>query len=123
MRPLACLLLLLVVACSGDDAHKQSTIPRDTMLATPPAASAMPGDASPTVPAATPLAEAMAAPFWSTPDERLAAQQFALEQWPAARASFEALLAAAPAATGDDRKARLHLMIGLCAEQLADWPS
>src|SRR6185369_6980259 len=100
MRPLACLLLLIVLspgACSGDDAHKQTTMPRGTPSATPPAASAAPAGASPVPPAppaATSLTEAMAAPYWSAPDERLAAQQFALEQWPAARRAFEALLAA-----------------------------
>src|SRR5206468_11855896 len=81
-----------------------------------------PAGAGPAASAATPLTESMAAPYWSSPDERLAAQQFALEQWPAARGSFEALLAAAPAPP-EDRKARLHLMIGLAAAQLADWPS
>ncbi len=128
MRPLACLLLLVVAcsgSCSGDDAHKQSTLPRATAQAASPRVGATPAGAGPAAPAATPatpLTEAMAAPYWASPDERLAAQQFALEQWAAARASFEALLAAAPAQAAEDRKARLHLMIGLCAEQLADWP-
>jgi len=64
----------------------------------------------------------MAAPYWTNPGERLAAQHFALEQWQPAMAAFEAALAALPPGTGDDdRKARLRLMIGLCAEQLADW--
>jgi soluble lytic murein transglycosylase len=128
MRPLACLLVLVVSpgACSGDDAHKQRTLPRGTAPAPAPevtasAGAADPGPAAPTAAPATPLTEAMAAPYWASPDERLAAQQVALEQWPAARTSFEALLAAAPAPAGD-RMARLHLMIGLCAEQVADWP-
>jgi len=63
----------------------------------------------------------MAAPYWTLPIERTAAQQFALEQWAAARASFQAVLDAAPS-VGGERKGRLHLMIGLAAEQLADWP-
>ncbi|TMQ03871.1 MAG: hypothetical protein E6J91_45445 [Deltaproteobacteria bacterium] len=67
----------------------------------------------------------MAAPYWTTPDEKLAAQQFTLEQWQPAMAAFEAALAALPAAdlTADmaGHRARLHLMIGLAAEQLSDW--
>lgn len=122
---MAC-LLALVVACSGDDTHKTTT-PRAAPHAAPrPEAGPGPGDAAPAgTPAAAaapaPLTEAMATPYWTTPGERLAAQKFALEQWQPALAGFEAALAAAPA--GDDgRKARLHLMIGLAAEQLADWP-
>src|SRR6185436_6861683 len=115
MRPPACLFLLVIAssgACSGDDAHKQSTMPRGAPSApapaAPPVASAAPGGPGPAAPAAAALTEAMAAPYWASPSERLAAQQFALEQWPAARASFEALLTAAPATTTDDRTARLH---------------
>jgi len=136
MRPLASLLALALVAacsgaaCSGDDAHKQSTMrPR---AAQPPEAVGVPGagDAALHTPAAaaapTALTEDMVAPYWTTAGERLAAQQFGLEQWQLAMAAFEAALAAAPAGPAggadDGQRARLHLMIGLCAEQLADWP-
>jgi soluble lytic murein transglycosylase len=133
MRLLAC-LLALVAACSGDDTHK-STMPRATPAhagqaagsagsagSSDPGAAADPDEAA--LPAGgqpTALTEAMAAPYWTAPGEQAAAQHFALERWQPALAGFEAELAAAPA--GDDaRKARLHLMIGLAAEQLADWP-
>jgi soluble lytic murein transglycosylase len=135
MRPLACFLALsivpvvapVVVACSSDDSHKQSTIPRDTAalpaeLVPGAAVAAAPGDPG-AGSAPAPLTEAMAAPYWAAPDEQRAAQQFALEQWQPAMAAFGAILAAAPASAPDDRKARLHLMIGLAAEQLADWPA
>ena len=120
-------LLALVVACSGDDAHKQSTIHPAPVAQTPaagPAATA-PGDASTPVAAPpTALTEDMVASYWTTADEQLAAQHFALEQWQPAIAAFEAALAAIPSDAGPDadRAARLHLMIGLCAEQLTDWP-
>jgi soluble lytic murein transglycosylase len=60
----------------------------------------------------------MAAPYWTTADEREAAQQFALESWRPAIAAFETALAAAH---DDDRKARIRLMIGLCAAHAGDW--
>jgi soluble lytic murein transglycosylase len=114
-------LLVLVVACSGDDAHKQPTI--HTLTA--PAPVPMPvisavADAGTTTaaPRPTPLTEAMAAPYWTTADELEAARQFALERWRPALAGFEAALAAAK---DDDRKAHLRLMIGLCAAQLGDF--
>ena len=104
-------LLVLLSGCSGDDSHKQPTM--RPHVAAP--ADAAPADAAPATPSA--LTEAMAAPYWTTPDEQAAAQAFALEQWPAARAGFEAALAKA----GDgERQARLHLMIGLCAAKLGD---
>ncbi|MBC7975034.1 MAG: transglycosylase SLT domain-containing protein, partial [Myxococcales bacterium] len=64
------------------------------------------------------LTEAMAAPYWTTPEEVTAAQQFALELWQPARAAFEAALSKT---TDADRQARLHLMIGLCAEKAGDF--
>src|SRR5437868_4669377 len=125
MRPLAW-LLVLTVACSGDDALKQSTM-HPVGVAPAPSSPGPTGDGAvrepaPAAPAAAPtaLTEDMAAPYWTTPDEQRAAQQFALEQWQPAMTAFEAALAAAPA--GGDQAARLHLMIGLCAEQLTDWP-
>ncbi|HMG21396.1 MAG TPA: transglycosylase SLT domain-containing protein, partial [Kofleriaceae bacterium] len=135
MRPLVC-LLALVAACSGDDTHKSTMPPAAAPAPESGAAGAAPGvpdgpgsgeirpAAATADPAATPaLTEAMVASYWTSPDEKRAAQQFALEHWRPAMAAFEAALAA-PAAgpAGGDRAARLHLMIGLCAEQLADWP-
>ena len=101
MRSLPC-LLALIVACSGDDAYKQSTI-RRTAAQAPDPGSATPRDAAPApAPAPIPLTEDMVAPYWTTADERLAAQQFGLEQWRPAMAAFEAQLAATPA--GDDER-------------------
>ncbi|HEX2690169.1 MAG TPA: transglycosylase SLT domain-containing protein [Kofleriaceae bacterium] len=114
-------LLVLVVACSGDNAHKQTTIHARgmTMAGTPQAPDARTsGDAAPVDPKATPLTETMAAPYWTTPDELEAARRFALENWQLARAAFETALAAT---TDEDRKAHIRLMIGLCAENTGDW--
>lgn len=102
--------LVLLAACSGDDAHKQPTMrpyvaPADASVA----------DAAPAGPTA--LTEAMAQPYWTSPEETAAAQAFALEQWPSARAAFEAALGKTK---DEDRKARLHLMIGLAAEKMGD---
>ncbi|HET7503195.1 MAG TPA: transglycosylase SLT domain-containing protein [Kofleriaceae bacterium] len=88
------------------------------------AAEASPADAqvvAPAPPAATApaaLTEDMAASYWKTPDEIEAARQFALERWRPALTAFEAQLAAA---RDDDRRARLRLMAGLAAAQLAEW--
>jgi len=135
MRPLACLVIPVVLfacsgACSGDDAHKQSTVPHPASAAPvqPPGtgisaeseADAEPEPAAAVTGAPAPLTEAMAAPYWALPDERRAAQLFALEQWQPAAAAFEALLAQARAHDAA-RAARIHLMIGLAAERLADW--
>ncbi len=118
--------LVLLVACSGDDVLKQTTMHARNGA---PEASAPPGvpgvgnarpagDTAQTAPMPTPLTEAMAAPYWTTPGELEAARQFALENWQPARTAFEAALAAT---TDDDRKAHLRLMIGLCAAQTGDW--
>jgi soluble lytic murein transglycosylase len=112
--------MLLVVACSGDDALKQTTIPaRATAVAgairpLPDATTAVVAPAG--EPAA--LTEAMVATSWTTPVELEAARRFALESWRPAVAGFEAALATA---TDDDHRARLRLMIGLGAAQLGDW--
>ncbi len=106
---------LVLVACSGDDAHKQPTM-RPPPAA--PASDAASPDAAPTDATPPALTEAMAAPYWTTPDEVTAAQQFALELWQPARAAFEAALSKT---TDADRQARLHLMIGLCAEKAGDF--
>ena len=111
--------------CSGDDSHKQTTM-RARSGSLPPATRAA-GRAAPTPrpPAATdrsgptPLTEAMAAPYWTTPDELAGAQQFALEQLAGRRTTaFEAALRRGHATTIARRASRL--MIGLRAEQLGD---
>ena len=108
------LLLLLIAGCSGDDTHKPTT-PRPTAGAAAPV-TPKPEESAPSSPSA--LTEAMAAPYWTTPDELAAAQQFALEAWQPAETGFEAVLAKT---TDDDRKAHVRLMIGLCAAQLQQW--
>lgn len=118
MRRFTALLAFLAwVACSGDASRKPSTThagiaPAAIAEATPAAAP------TPAAPKAAPLTEAMAAPYWTTSDEKRAAEQFALASWQPAMAAFQAALAAA---TDEARKARLHLMIGLCAAELSDW--
>jgi soluble lytic murein transglycosylase len=112
-----------VGACSGDDAHKQTTMRAraetaasagDAAIADGPLAAV--AAVAPSGP--TPLTEDMAAPYWTTPDELAASQQFALESWRPAIEGFEAALAAAH---DDDRKARIRLMIGLAAAQAGEW--
>jgi soluble lytic murein transglycosylase len=129
MRHVALLVLVACsvawsLACSSND-HRPTTTPSSTRVlpssdgaaaVTPPPVA--PPPAPTTAPAPAPLTEAMVAGYWTTPDERTGAAQFALEAWPAARAAFETALAAA---TDVERKARLHLMIGLCAAELGDW--
>jgi soluble lytic murein transglycosylase len=126
--------VLVLVACSGDDHLSRTTMPARVTpsairsatpaaapVATPPVA-ATGGAAAPGTgggaPAPAPLTEAMVAPYWTTAGERAAAQQFALENWQAALAGFEAALAVA---RSEDHKARLHLMAGLAAAETADW--
>jgi len=116
-------VVLLVVACSGDDAHRQATL-HPKVPASPPVAA---GDAPPpppaTPPVATPaviapLSEAMAMPYFKTGDAAVGATAFAAQHWTDARTAFEA---ARKTATGDDA-ARLELMLGLCNAELGSWP-
>jgi len=118
-------VLLLVAACSGDDAHRQSTL-HPKVGATPAtgsgdAATAAPPVAQP-VEAATgvvaPLSEAMATPYFRTGDAATGATAFAAQQWKDARAAFEL---ARKTATGEDA-ARLDLMLGLCNSEIGNWP-
>jgi soluble lytic murein transglycosylase len=112
-------LLLVLVACSGDDAHKQPTMRPPAPAAAPPPAQVQPAAApTPVDPGLSPLTEAMAAPYWTKANELDGAEQFALEHWPAALTAFEDALAAA---TDDERKARIHLMIGLAAAETSAW--
>ncbi|HEY0190314.1 MAG TPA: hypothetical protein VGC42_04280, partial [Kofleriaceae bacterium] len=73
------LLLLIALGCSGDDAHKPTT-PRpaaaSTATVTAPAPKPEPLPSGPTA-----LTEAMAQPYWTSPDELAAAQQLGLEAW------------------------------------------
>jgi tetratricopeptide (TPR) repeat protein len=113
--------VILSGACSGDDTHRAvPTRPSATALpADAPSPDAAPAESKPTA-----LTEAMVAPYWTTPEELAAAQQFALERWQPAMAGFETALAAPAATTApidDGRKARLRLMIGLCAARLGQW--
>lgn len=55
---------LVLVACSGDDSHKQPTI-RPRVVAS---ADAGAGDVAPSEAAPTALTEAMAAPYWTAGD-------------------------------------------------------
>jgi soluble lytic murein transglycosylase len=114
-------LVFAVVACSGDDSHRQGTM--HTKVAPTPAVQ---GDASvappPPVVAApvgtpAPLAESMAVPYFQTGDAKAGADAFALQHYKDARTAFEA---ARKAATGDDA-ARLDLMLGLCNEEIGTW--
>jgi len=132
MRRLVPVIILIASAacsgaCSGDDSHKKPTMhlpgsagpgAAPAAPATAPVAAARADDPAPGDARPTPLTEAMAAPYWKTPDELLAAQHHALEHWQPAMAGFEAALAAA---TDDDRKAHLRLMIGLCAAAAGEW--
>jgi soluble lytic murein transglycosylase len=109
-------VLLVLVACSGDDGHKQPTMhPQPTPAVQADAAVAI-APATPTNPPA-PLSEDMATPYWTTGDASVGAAAFAKEQWADARAAF---VKARATATGADA-ARLDLMIGLCEESLKNW--
>ncbi len=114
-------VVLVVSACSGDDAHRQSTLhPK----AQPPVVQAGAGTPEPPIPASTPgppapLSEAMATPYFQTGDARDGAQAFTLEKWADARAAFAR---ARTKATGEEVP-RLELMLGLIDEKLASWES
>jgi soluble lytic murein transglycosylase len=109
-------VLLVLVACSGDDTHKQTTV--RTPAARPPPPAPRAAAAPPADPGAKSLTEAMAAPYWTKANELEGAEHFALEHWPQALTAFEDALATA---ADDERKARIHLMIGLCAAETSDW--
>ncbi len=119
MRRAPWLLLILVGACSGACSGDES---RRHAPTTPQPAVAVAAAGSASTPAAAPtaggsLSESMVASYWTTPDELAGSAKFALEDYAAAKAAFEKALAA----TKDpDRIARLHLIIGICAERLDD---
>lgn len=107
-------VLLLAVACSGDDAHRQSTMhPR--VPATPTTA---PTTSPPTAAAAAaPLTEDMARPYFQTGDAAVGAEAFAAERWTDARTALDKARASA---TGADA-ARIDLLRGLTNARLGAW--
>jgi soluble lytic murein transglycosylase len=109
MRLAPWLVLAVVSACSGDDSHRHTKVPKPaTTRPDEPAAVASGGGA---------LSEASVASYWSTPDELEGAAKFALEDYKAAAAAFER---ARVRAKDDGRAARIDLMLGLCYERLDD---
>ncbi|MBA2544596.1 MAG: transglycosylase SLT domain-containing protein [Deltaproteobacteria bacterium] len=110
-----------IAACSGDDSHHKSTLPKapdgsgSQVAATPDAGDV--GSAAPTTPAQ--LSESMANPYFDTGDAAEGMRAFQLEQWKDAQAAFAK---ARPALTGQDG-ARLDLMIGLVHARLDQWPA
>ena len=116
-------ILVLLVACSGDDAHRQTTL--HPKVPTPPATGS--GDAAAAAPvtppvapatgAVAPLSESMATPYFTTGDAQVGATAFAAQQWKEARAAFEL---ARKTATGEDA-ARVDLMLGLCNAEFGYW--
>src|SRR5690349_3919360 len=109
--------LVVLVACSGDDGHKQSTM--HPKAAPPPIAPAGADAAVATAPTnpPAPLTEDMAMPYFTTGDAAVGATAFADSKWTDARAAF---VKARANATGADA-ARLDLMIGLCEEYAKNW--
>jgi len=99
------LLALLICACSGDDSHRRARTPRAPEPSGAPAS----------------LSEATVASYWTSPDEKLAAGKFALEDYKAAADAFDRALAfARKAATDPERVARIELMLGVCFERQND---
>lgn len=115
-------LVLLVVACSGDDAHKHSTMHPRVATPAPVEAPAIapPPVSEPVAPVGdpAPFSEAMATPYFQTGDAAVGAKAFAAQKWTDARTAFER---ARKTATGDDA-ARLDLMLGLVNAELGAWP-
>lgn len=104
-------VLLVVCACSGDDAHRKPTTPHTEVTPAP----VVEADATVPADAAAPLAPApleVGAPYFQSP-------AFALEKWAEAKADFTKARATA---TGDDA-ARLELMLGITDEKLKLWDS
>lgn len=120
------LAALCACSCSGDDAHRAAvTTPTPTPVVQPdgakvdtPATPDTPAkpDTKPDAPAA--LEEHMADPYFTGGDAGDGAQQFALHNYKNARDAFELALGGAK---DDATKARLHLLAGLCDEELGDW--
>jgi len=112
-------VVIALVACSGDDVHRQSTMHPRVM---PSPAEAPATAAAPATPAAAPATSAplsvdMARPYFQTGPAAEGARAFAAENWKDARAAFEKARASA---TGEDA-ARLDLMLGLVTSELGDW--
>jgi soluble lytic murein transglycosylase len=101
-------LVLLICACSGEDAHRHAVAPRPEAAT----AAATPADAgvSEVTGAPAKLDESMTVSYWTTPEEKDAASRFALEDWAGAKAAFSKLKS----------NPRVELMLGLCDEHLND---
>jgi len=114
-------VVLVLAACSGDDAHRQSTLHPKVPTAAGSGDAAAPTTPPPAPPVATgavaPLSEAMATPYFQTGDAQVGAKAFAAQKWKDARAAFEL---ARKTATGEDA-ARLDLMLGLCNSEIGNW--
>ncbi len=114
-------LVFAVVACSGDDSHRQGTM--HTRVSPPPsvrgdaAVVAPPPTVTPPTGAPAPLSESMAQAYFQSGDAKAGATAFALQHYKEARTAFEA---ARKTATGDDA-ARLDVMLGLCNEEIGNW--
>ena len=114
--------LLVVCAwssCSGDDSHRQNTIPPKVQPT--PVVQADAGTTPAPTPAAGPttLSEDMARPYFTGGDAGDGAQQFALHDWKGACDAFT--LARGAKGLSDATAARLDLMIGLCSAEQSDW--
>ena len=112
-------VVLVVAACSGDDSHRQATLPPKTSsqpLAAPADAATAPTPVA-TAAVVAPLSEAMATPYFQTGDAKVGATAFAAQQWKDARAAFDL---ARRSAVGEDA-ARLDLMLGLCNAEIGNW--
>src|SRR5690242_3123997 len=99
-------LLVLVCACSGEDAHRHPVQPRQEAAVTAPADAGVPEVTG----APAKLDEAMTVSYWATAEEKDAANKFGLEDWAAAKAAFGKL----------KTNPRIELMLGLCDEHLND---
>ncbi|MCX5744386.1 MAG: hypothetical protein NT062_18000, partial [Proteobacteria bacterium] len=114
------LVATAVFACSGDDGHKQSTLPGPTTVVVTPAKPPMPPvvPVAPPAAGAAPLTEDMAAPYFTTGDAGNGVRLFGLERWLDARTD----LAAARTQTKDPAAiARLELLLGLVEERLENY--
>jgi soluble lytic murein transglycosylase len=109
-------ILLGLCACSGDDSHRTVSHPHPTTPVAAVVADAGAGSAAPTAATGT-LTEDMAISFFTKGDALEGAQQLALQSWKPARDAFALALAAAKT---DEEKAHLHVVLGMCEENLND---
>jgi len=120
MQRFVALACALLVACSGDDGHRQSTIPHPVETGSDGSGSGSGSSAASDAPAVpAPLTEDMAVPYFQTGDAADGMAAFGLEKFDDAKAAF---LKARASATGKDA-ARLDLLLGLVHARLRDWPA